>query len=110
MVYTFIVALHNEVGKKGEKIGVNFLQSRGFEVLMTNTFFGKKEIDIISEKDNIVRLVEVKTTQEGGNITPEDNFTKDKLSHLVSVLKLIEHNDRFHGKRFQIDFLGISIT
>ena len=104
------MAIHNEVGKKGEEIGKNFLQSNGFEILMTNAFFGKKEIDIISEKDNIVRLVEVKTTHAGSNITSEDNFTKDKISHLVSVLRLIEQDEQFHGKRLQIDFLAISIN
>ncbi len=109
-MYTFLVALHNEVGKKGEQIAKNFLQSNGFQVLMTNVYFGKKEIDIISEKDNVVRLVEVKTTQEGSTITSEDNFTKDKLSHLVSVLRLIEKNPQFHGKRLQIDFLAISLN
>ena len=79
------MAIHNEVGKKGEEIGKNFLQSNGFEILMTNAFFGKKEIDIISEKDNIVRLVEIKTTHTGSNITSEDNFTKQR--YFLAVIK-----------------------
>ena len=106
-MYTLLVAKHNDVGKKGEEVGAQFLMGQGFAILERNKHYGKKEIDILAEKDSIVRIVEVKTVEKGTSVSGEANFTRDKRENLRHVLRLLESNERFRGKRLQIDFLSV---
>ncbi len=101
------MAKHNDIGKKGEEVGAQFLMGQGFTLLERNRYYGKKEIDMLAEKDNVVRIVEVKTVEKGTSVSGEDNFTRDKRKNLQHVLRLLESNERFHGKRLQIDFLSV---
>ena len=55
------MAEHNDLGKFGEELAVTFLQKNGYEILETNWFFDKAEIDIIAQKGTILAVVEVKT-------------------------------------------------
>ena len=50
------------VGHAGEDIGCQFLESKGFKVLERNYRRPWGEIDIVAEKDGIVRFIEVKAT------------------------------------------------
>ncbi len=55
------MAEHNELGKKGENLAVEFLQKEGYKILDRNWTFQKAEIDIIAQKDEILAVIEVKT-------------------------------------------------
>lgn len=103
------MAKHNEIGKKGEELGAQFLVGKGFRILKRNKLFGKKEIDLLVEKDNVIRIVEIKTIEKGSSVMPEDNFTEDKRQNLKYVLRLIEGDTAFQGKRLQVDFLSVII-
>ncbi|HCQ12584.1 YraN family protein, partial [Flavobacterium sp.] len=48
------MADHNDLGKFGEELAVDFLQQNGYEILETNWVFQKAEIDIIAQKENIL--------------------------------------------------------
>ncbi len=108
--YTKKVAKHNDIGKQGEEVGAQFLMGQGFTILERNKHYGKKEIDILSEKDNVVRIVEVKTVEEGTSVSGEDNFNRDKRRNLRHVLRLLENDNRYEGKRLQIDFLSVTLN
>jgi putative endonuclease len=51
---------HN-LGIKGEDIAAEHLKKSGYKILIRNWKWGKNEIDIIAEKDDIFVFVEVKT-------------------------------------------------
>ena len=53
------MAEHNELGKLGEELAVEFLRKEGYEILETNWTFQKAEIDIIAQKENTLAVVEV---------------------------------------------------
>ena len=55
------MAEHNELGKKGEKLAIDFLLKNGYKILETNYRFLKAEVDIIAQKDEVLAVVEVKT-------------------------------------------------
>ena len=55
------MAEHNDLGKFGEELAVEFLQKNGYTILETNWTFQKAEIDILAQKDTILAVVEVKT-------------------------------------------------
>lgn len=55
------MALHNEFGKKGEQLAVDFLIKNGYVIKYRNYRYLKAEIDIIAQKDNFLVIVEVKS-------------------------------------------------
>ncbi|WPR72377.1 YraN family protein [Flavobacterium sp. NG2] len=55
------MAAHNELGKLGEEMAVNFLKENGYTVLDRNWRFQKAEIDIVCQKNETLAIVEVKT-------------------------------------------------
>ena len=49
------------LGIKGEDIAADHLKKSGYRILFRNWKWGKHEVDIIAEKDDMVVFVEVKT-------------------------------------------------
>lgn len=97
------MAAHNELGKKGEQLAVDFLLKNGYRILERNYRFQKAEIDIIAQKGENVCAVEVKTrsTPDFGN--PQD-FVKPK--QIQQQVKALDHyitaNDLDVEARFDI--------
>ncbi len=77
------MAEHNELGKLGEELAVDFLQKNGYEILETNWVFQKAEIDIIAQKDNMLVAVEVKTRSSIDFGLPQDFVKPKKIQLLV---------------------------
>lgn len=80
------MAEHNELGKKGEKLAVDFLIKNGYEILEKNFRYQKAEVDIIARKGNIIAAVEVKTrsTPEFGN--PQEFVKPKQIQQLVFAM------------------------
>ena len=76
------MAQHNELGKTGEQIAVDFLIKKGYEIKERNWRFKKAEIDIIAQKDNFLIAVEVKTRSTDDFGDPQD-FLKPKQKNLL---------------------------
>jgi len=55
------MAQHNDFGKWGEDVAVDFLIEQGFEILARNWRHEHLEVDIIATKDDRLFFVEVKT-------------------------------------------------
>lgn len=65
------MAAHNDLGHKGEDLAAKYLQEQGYCILERNwTNKGRKELDIIATKDDVVVFVEVKTRKIGSATTP----------------------------------------
>ena len=112
------MAEHNELGKLGEELAVEFLQKNGYAILETNWTFQKAEIDIIAKKGNILAIVEVKTRSSIDFGLPQDFVKPKKIQLLVKavneyvVSKDLEVEVRFDiialhkdGKKFIIEHL-----
>ena len=80
------MAEHNELGKHGEELAVEFLQQNGYEIIETNWTFQKAEIDIIAQKDNIIAIVEVKTRSSIEFGLPQDFVKPKKIQLLVKAV------------------------
>ena len=76
------MAEHNELGKLGEEMAVEFLRKDGYTILQTNWTFQKAEIDIIAQKGNALAIVEVKTRSSLEFGLPQD-FVKPKKSSFL---------------------------
>jgi putative endonuclease len=80
------MADHNELGKLGEELAVEYLQKNGYAILETNWTFQKAEIDIIAKKENILAVVEVKTRSSLDFGLPQDFVKPKKIQLLVKAV------------------------
>lgn len=80
------MAQHIELGKKGEKLAVAFLQKNGYEILDKNWRFKKAEIDIIALKKDVLAVIEVKTRSTSYFGNPQDFVNQKKIQLLVEAI------------------------
>ena len=97
------MAEHNELGKLGEELAVEYLQKAGYEILETNWVFQKAEIDIIAKKGEIIAVIEVKTRSSIDFGLPQDFVNPKKIQLLVKAInEYIISNDLDAEVRFDI--------
>lgn len=89
------MALHNDLGNKGEQIAKEYLINNDYEILDENWTHGKSEIDLIAYKNKIIIFVEVKTRTSEAFGQPEDfvDFRKQKQMELASneYIEIMNH-------------------
>lgn len=79
------MAKHNELGKLGEELAVQFLADKGYEILERNWHNIHKEIDIIAKDGEDLVIVEVKTRQTDEHGEPDLAVTKRKQRMLIAA-------------------------
>ena len=112
------MAEHNELGKLGEEMAVEFLRKDGYIILETNWTFQKAEIDILAKKENTLAVIEVKTRTSLEFGLPQDFVKPKKIQLLVKAVdafvneRNLEMDVRFdiiaihrEGKSFIIEHL-----
>jgi putative endonuclease len=80
------MADHNDLGKLGEELAVEFLRKNGYEILETNWTFQKAEVDIIAKKENVLAIIEVKTRSSLDFGLPQDFVKPKKIQLLVKAV------------------------
>ncbi len=97
------MAEHNDLGKLGEELAVDFLEKNSYEILETNWTFDKAEIDIIAQKENILAVVEVKTRSSLDFGLPQEFVKPKKIQLLVKAInEYVTQNDLEVNVRFDI--------
>lgn len=74
---------HNEFGKEGEEIAVDFLIKKGYQINHRNYSYLKAEIDIIAQKEGVLAVVEVRARSNDKIIDIADTITKRKIKLLI---------------------------
>ncbi len=74
-----------ETGNKGEEIAVNFLKSKGYNILDRNWRSGKLEIDIVAKSTDFVVFIEVKTRARKDFEHPKDLFTIGQQKRIINA-------------------------
>lgn len=80
------MAIHNELGKKGEQLAVEYLQKKGYKILNRNWRYKKAEVDIIAKKNEILAVIEVKTRSTNYFGNPQDFVNQKKIKLLVEAI------------------------
>jgi len=106
------------LGKKGEDLAAEYLINAGFRIAFRNWKWGKHEIDIIAEKDDLIIFVEVKTRNDDFQMHPITAVTRDKQKSIVRAAdgyiqtRYIDKESRFdvitiikNGESFAIDHI-----
>ena len=99
-----------KIGALGENTACRFLVKRNFKILDRN--YNKKwgEIDIVAEKDKILRFIEVKTvvSYETCKYRPEENVHYQKLKRLSRVIQTYLLDKKVpYETEWQIDVLAV---
>ena len=100
------MAEHNELGKKGEDLAVEYLKQNGYKILDRNWTFQKAEIDIIAEKESILAVIEVKTRSSLSFGLPQDFVKPKKIQLLVKAVNAYI-NDRKIDIEVRFDIIAI---
>ena len=102
------MALHNQLGKDGEKFAEQYLTDRGYEIIYKNWRHSHYEIDIIARRNNRLHIIEVKTLTDTSLGFPEDSVTKRKFRRIRYAADefLYQHPEYRH---IQYDVLSITI-
>ena len=97
------MAIHNEKGKFGEKLAIEYLINHGYKVLHTNWRAKKYEVDIIAQKNEILVFCEVKCRSSSLFGEPESFVTKQKQKNIIkSAAMYVERNCWQGESRFDI--------
>ena len=79
------MAEHNDFGKLGEELAVNYLIGKGYEILERNWHNIHKEVDIIAKDGQFLVFVEVKARRSSEYGEPDLAVTKRKQRMLIAA-------------------------
>jgi len=88
------MASHNDLGKQGEGLAVEYLISRGHQIIARNFRHEKSEVDIISDHAGMIVFTEVKTRSTERYGYPEEAVSAKKKAKLREAMDhyLAENN------------------
>jgi putative endonuclease len=103
------MASHNQLGKEAEQMAVSYLSKNGYEILHCNWRYSRYEIDIIAIKDQLLRIIEVKSLKSTDVRLPEESVTKKKFRNLVRAAgEFLFQNQQY--RHVQFDILSIVLN
>jgi len=101
------MAEHNKLGKEGESRAENYLIGKGHRIRERNWHSTHKELDLITEVDGWLVVVEVKTRTGRSWEAPENAVTPSKIKHIVQAA---HHYIRLHRIDAQVRFDIVSVV
>ena len=99
------MAEHNELGKNGETLAVEFLEGKGYQIIARNWRCGNNELDIVALDGDILVFVEVKT-RFSDYIDPRTSMSKSKIRNFVNAVNLYIRKMQVNSK-FRLDVVII---
>ena len=108
----------HKVGQKGEDLALKFLQKQGFIMVDRNYSRPWGEIDLVVQKGDDLRFVEVKTITIKENVPrgtdfyePEDNIHSYKMKRLAKVLETyLDQKDIAENIDWQLDAIAVYLN
>ena len=74
-----------EIGRRGENLAMEFLESKGFTVAARNFRYGKAEIDLIVKRENWMLFIEVKTRSSVSYGQPEEFLSNLQINRIFDA-------------------------
>ncbi|MCW1954066.1 MAG: YraN family protein [Flavobacteriia bacterium] len=102
------MAIHNDIGKKGERIARQYLESKGYLILETNYRLRKAEIDLIVTNKDYLVVVEVKTRSHGFLKSLSHTITPSKINLLIRAANYYVQSRKIH-KEVRFDIVSVII-
>lgn len=106
--YTFdMVTNKRALGNVGEDMAIPYLEARDYIIIDRNATFPGGEIDIIAQRNEIWRFVEVKYRETTVFGMPEDAMTPKKIKTLLRSIETYCSKKDINMAQVRLDFLGI---
>lgn len=83
IIFVKHMAEHNILGRSGELLAAEYLESKGYTVLDRNWRCGHKELDLVARSGDTLVVVEVKTRSDACFGNPEDAVDERKIIRTV---------------------------
>ncbi len=97
------MANHNDLGKKGEDMAVDFLLKNGYDIIARNYTYQKAEVDIIAQKEDILAVVEVKTRTSADFGDPQQFLKPKQMQRIIKAVdEFVNVNEMDVEVRFDI--------
>lgn len=100
------MAIHNQIGKTGEKLACEYLIENGYTIADTNARIGHYELDIVAMKDSRIIFVEVKTRTMLTDSDPLDAIDNNKIKRLCRAANAYV---RAHNVPHEVQFDVITV-
>lgn len=79
------MAKHQQIGKQGEAMALDWLRQNGYTILFTNWRYKHWEVDIVAHKGATLHIVEIKTRSSNFMGHPEESITDKKMQYLINA-------------------------
>lgn len=98
---------NTQTGTNAEKLAMDWLIEKRYEIIATNWRYARFEIDIIATQENILHFIEVKSLSTDEVVNPEVHVTKKKFQSLKKAASAFLSQ---HKKYSHVQFDVLSIT
>ena len=97
------------LGKRGEVYAAQYLAAHGYAIHARNWHCPLGEIDLVTERDDQLIFVEVRTRQTDRLGTPEESITPAKRAKLIAAAQTyLDEHDQL-DRDWRIDVVAIEI-
>lgn len=96
-------------GMIGEKIAQGYLLNKGYDIIETNFYTRRGEIDIIAKKDNCIIFVEVKSRSNVTYGTPAMAVNYIKRKHMKTASKIYLSLNNLNNSPVRFDVVEVFI-
>lgn len=102
---------HNQaLGKLGERIAERWLRKHGYTILARRFKFGRRDIDLVAQRENSIAFVEVKARKGDAFGDPVEAVHHRKQRELSKSAQVwIERHGR-DGEAYQFDVVGVLVA
>ena len=101
--------INNRIGKIGEKLAAEYLEKHGYEIITTNFYTRKGEIDIIAKQNKEIIFIEVKTRTSEEFGKPAEAVTYYKEKHMYQAAKYYIYKTNQESEYIRFDVIEIYI-
>lgn len=98
------------LGERGEDLAARFLTLTGWRILDRNFRMGRKEIDLIVRRGEIVAFVEVKTRSGLGYGHPLEAITWKKRREIQQVASAWVDRNGLPGDTYRFDAVAVQVV
>ncbi len=103
------MAEHNQIGQTGEEMAARYLTQKGYRILARNFRYKRAEVDLITQLDNLLVFIEVKTRSTLKHGYPEEFVSWRKIQLFREAAEeFIRQINWQHDIRF--DIIAVTVT
>ncbi|MCX7974190.1 MAG: YraN family protein, partial [Candidatus Aminicenantes bacterium] len=97
-----------ELGQRGEEIACQYLEKKGYKILVRGFRYRRVEIDLIARQGSSLVFIEVKTRRHNDFGYPEEAVNNLKMRNLKAAASAFLNQSKEKFKECRFDILSIT--